>query len=69
VAGRPFAHWAGELMDLATRGLEQHEPQARFLLDPAVAVVEQGRSPAREIIDAWRADPRPEQLVDFITIE
>jgi glutamate--cysteine ligase len=68
-AGRSFVDWATDLVSLARRGLRDHEPAAEALLDPVEALVTSGRSPAVDIIDTWRADPRPEALISHISLE
>jgi glutamate--cysteine ligase len=68
-AGRSFASWAQELVTLARAGLAKREPAALPLLEPVEALVEGSRSPAVALLDAWRRDPRPEALVDFVSLD
>ncbi len=67
-AGQPFARWAEQLVELAWQGLGRHEPEAQHLLEPIRAQVATGRSPARDLLEAWRRDPRPEALLDRISL-
>jgi len=69
VAGRSFASWCEALVTQAQAGLERHEPAALPLLEPAAALVASGRSPARELQRRWREDPRPEALIDWISLD
>ncbi len=68
-AGRSFAAWARELLELVEAGLRSYQPEALPLLEPVTELAQRGRSPGRELLDAWRADPRPETLLDRITLE
>jgi glutamate--cysteine ligase len=68
-AGQSFASWARALVELAVGGLGRFEPQALPMLEPLEALVAQGRSPALDLLDAWRADPRPEALLDRIGLD
>jgi glutamate--cysteine ligase len=68
-AGRSFAAWARDLVAIAHRGIAAFEPRALPMLEPVEVLVERGHSPARDLLDAWRADPRPEALLGRITLD
>jgi glutamate--cysteine ligase len=60
--GRPLAAWAAELGAIARRGLRAlGEEEA--LLDPFQALAERGRSPAADLLDAFRLDPSPRTVL------
>jgi glutamate--cysteine ligase len=61
--GRPIADWARDLGAIADRGLRTCLPADRALLDPLLSLVQAGRSPADDLIDAWRRDPSPASIV------
>jgi glutamate--cysteine ligase len=63
IGGRPIAAWAQELTAIAKRGIENCQPEDAPLLDPLLAGIEAGRSPADDLLDAWARDPSPESLV------
>ncbi len=60
--GRPLAAWASELTGLARQGLRAiGEDEA--LLDPVDEIVATGRSPGARLLDAFRADPSPANVL------
>jgi glutamate--cysteine ligase len=68
-AGHGFGTWAARLVEIARAGLRTFQPEALPLLEPVEALVRSGRSPARDLLDAWRQDPDPQALLDRITLE
>ncbi len=60
--GRRYAHWAADLCAVARRGLVTLGEDAS-LLDPLDALVATGRSPAARLLDAFRADPSPRNVL------
>lgn len=63
IGGRPIAAWARELADIARRGIARCQPEDAPLLVPLLQGIEDGRSPADDLLDAWARDPSPESLV------
>lgn len=67
LAGRLGSHelhrLAAELVAIARRGLERLDPADAPLLEPLARVAASGRSPAREVLDAWEKEPRMEALL------
>ena len=61
----PATAWAKEALDLAYVGLVGIGEDTT-LLDPLRARVEAGRSPARDVIDAWHRDPSPANILKVI---
>ena len=68
-AGQPFAAWARQLAAIARAGLTRLEPEALPMIEPLEALLDRGHSPAQELLDAWRADPRRSALLDRITLD
>lgn len=63
VGGRTLADWARDLGDIAERGIARCQPEDAPLLVPLLARLEAGRSPADDLLDAWKRDPSPEAVV------
>jgi len=63
IGGRPIAGWAQDLGDIARRGLSRCRPDDAPLLDTLLQGIEDGRSPADDLLEAWARDPSPEALV------
>jgi glutamate--cysteine ligase len=59
VGGRSLASWSAELGRIAQAGLAEVEPAALPLLEPLLAQIATGKSPAESVLDAWRRDPSP----------
>lgn len=62
---RTAADWARELGELARAGLVAIGEDAA-LLDPLLAVIASGRSPARDVMDAWERDPSPASILPVL---
>jgi glutamate--cysteine ligase len=56
------ADWARELGAIAAAGLVEIGEDVR-LLDPLRARLESGRSPAKDVIEAWERDPSPANIL------
>jgi glutamate--cysteine ligase len=54
---------AAELVAIARRGLERLDPADAPLLEPLARVAASGRSPARDVLEAWEKNPSPEALL------
>lgn len=63
IGGRRIGAWARDLADIAQRGIERCQPEDAPLLEPLLAGIHAGRSPADDLLDAWKRDPSPEALV------
>ena len=63
IAGRSLADWASDLGAIAERGLKACLPDDLAKIAPLLARIEDGRSPADDILDAWSADPSPENII------
>lgn len=60
--GRTYASWATELAQIARKGLLVRGEDAS-LLDPLDALLAGGRSPGAALLDAFRADPSPRNVL------
>jgi glutamate--cysteine ligase len=60
--GRPLAAWAGELGAIAQKGLVRIGEDTR-LLDPFLALTEGGVSPGQHLLDAFRLNPAPANVL------
>ena len=63
IAGRSLADWASDLGAIAERGLKACLPDDLHMISPLLARIEDGRSPADDLLDAWKADPSPENII------
>ena len=54
------------LLDIATEGLGRYQPHNQHLLNPIATQVDKGWSPASDLMQAWRANPIPEHVIDFL---
>ena len=63
IGGRTIAGWARDLGDIAQRGIARCHPGDAPLLDTLLQGIEDGRSPADDLLDAWARDPSPAALV------
>ena len=64
VGGRSLADWASDLGGIAERGLKACLPDDIAKIAPLLERIEEGRSPADEILDAWSANPSPEHIIN-----
>lgn len=60
--GRPLAAWAAEAAKVARAGL-RHLGEDASLLDALDAQIATGRSPGARLLDAFRADPSPKNVL------
>ncbi len=67
VGGRTLGDWASDLGDIADRGIALCLPEDRPMIDPLLARIEAGRSPADELLDIWSTDPSPEAVIAALT--
>lgn len=65
-AGKSTASWASKLVEAAKIGLMDWEPESCALLDPLEAQIQTGRSPAAALMQAWKANPNPEDIIRFL---
>lgn len=63
VSGRPLADWARDVVHLAGRALDSCAPHDRPLLEPLEALVADGRSPARQLLDTLGENPNISSLI------
>mgnify|MGYP001208646405 CR=1 FL=1 len=66
VGGRSLADWACDLGEIAERGLKACLPEDTEKIAPLLERIEAGRSPADDILDAWHADPSPENIINCV---
>ena len=64
--GRSYGDWSSDLLDIATRGMARCHAEGLPMLEPLHANVEAGRCPADDILDAFRRDPSPENVLPVI---
>jgi glutamate--cysteine ligase len=60
--GRPLAEWAAELGEIARKGLVEIGEDTT-LLDPFLTLAAEGRSPGAKLLDAFRLDPSPRNVL------
>jgi glutamate--cysteine ligase len=65
-AGKSTASWARKLIDAAKIGLRRWEPEAVSLLEPLELQVQSGRSPAVGLMHAWKSNPKPESVIQYL---
>ena len=63
LAGRKAADWARDLGEIARKGLSRVQPDDVNLMEPLLALLDSGRSPAVALLEAWHHDPRPENIL------
>lgn len=63
IGGRLIADWARDLDEIARGGIARCLPEDAWMLEPLSARIAAGRSPADDLLDAWRKDPRPESVI------
>ena len=61
--GRRIADWASDLGEIAERGLRNCLPDDVDKLTPLLQQIEDGRSPADDLLDAWSRDSSPESVL------
>jgi glutamate--cysteine ligase len=66
IGGRPLADWASDLGEIAERGLQACLPEDVDKIAPLLERIEAGRSPADDILDAWKTNPAPEHIIQRI---
>ena len=64
ISGRSLQDWAKDLGALAVSGLSRWEPASVSLLDPLLANIEVGRTPAERILELWEHKPAPASLIE-----
>lgn len=63
VGNRSLWDFARELGQIASTGLGNCLPEDVHLIDPLLARIASGRSPADDLLEAWRRDPSPASVV------
>lgn len=63
VGGRSLADWASDLGEIAERGLNACLPGDVDKIAPLLERIEDGRSPADDLLDAWNKDPSPANII------
>ena len=66
VGGRSLADWASDLGDIAERGLKACLPQDIDKISPLLQRIESGRSPADDMLDAWKSNPSPAHVISSV---
>ncbi len=64
--GRKLADWASDLGEIAERGLKNCLPEDLPKLTPLLQKIEDGRSPADDLLDAWKRDPSPTSVLEAV---
>jgi glutamate--cysteine ligase len=67
IGGRSLGDWASDLGDIADRGIANCLPEDRPKIDALLERIEEGRSPADDLLDAWTKDPSPEAVIAAVT--
>jgi glutamate--cysteine ligase len=60
---RGLAGWSRELGEIARQGLARYSPADGALLEPLLARLAEGRSPAEDLLEAYGRDPSPEAVI------
>ena len=63
IGGRSLADWASDLGAIAERGLKACLPDDLYKIHPLLERIENGRSPADDVLDAWNQDPSPANVI------
>jgi glutamate--cysteine ligase len=63
IGGRSLADWASDLGEIAERGLNACLPGDTDKIAPLLERIEDGRSPADDLLDAWNKDPSPANVI------
>lgn len=66
IGPRTLGDWARDLGDIAARGLKNCMPEDQPKLRPLLARIDAGRCPADDLLDAWRADPDPRNIIRHV---
>jgi len=66
VDGARLGDWAKALGAIANEGLTHCMPNDRAMLDPLLERIENGRSPAVDVLEAWERDPSPEAVIQAV---
>jgi glutamate--cysteine ligase len=66
IGGRTLGDWASDLGAIADRGLNACLPKDTNKITTLLERIEQGRTPADDLLDAWHADPSPENIIRSI---
>jgi glutamate--cysteine ligase len=61
--GRELYEWVADLVDIARRGLARLDPEDLPLLEPLAARAASKKSPAQEVLDAFRKRQPPAELL------
>lgn len=64
IGSRRLASWAEALLEVASDGIERCDPEDLPWLQPLIAQVQTGDSPAEQVLRAWHEDPSPPALID-----
>ncbi|MAY80254.1 MAG: glutamate--cysteine ligase [Deltaproteobacteria bacterium] len=66
IGGRTLADWASDLGEIANRGLHACLPDDTDKITTLLERIEQGRTPADDLLAAWQTDPSPENIIRSI---
>lgn len=64
---KKLATWAEELLDIATSGLNEWQPESLPLLNPLVEQIQRGESPAAQALRNWKSSPSPKGFIPTIS--
>ncbi len=64
--GRLISDWAADLGDIAERGLRNCLPGDMPMLTPLLERIDEGRSPAHDLLEAWKRDPSPAAIIKAV---
>jgi len=67
VGGRSLGDWASDLGDIADRGIQNCLPEDRPRIDPLLARIEAGQTPADDLLDVWNHDPSPAAIIAAVS--
>jgi hypothetical protein len=66
IGGRKLADWASDLGEIADRGLRACLPEDTDKITALLERIENGQTPADDLLDAWNSDPSPENIIRAI---
>jgi glutamate--cysteine ligase len=66
IGGRSLGDWASDLGAIADRGLNACLPEDTNKITTLLERIEEGRTPADDLLNAWHTDPSPENIIRSI---
>ena len=61
-----FVSFAETFLEIAKEGLQRYQPHNVHLLEPLIEQVSTGKSPGHELLETWKQDSSPQNILDFL---